>query len=184
MGIKDENICKIIKFYAKYELYFEVVKGENGKGMIVDKIVDNKLSEYGISKGWKLSKLGKRNVIKSSFIMLKNQLMAQATTAKTKGYELTFIDGNKLSDLQPQNIVNKAVSAPIYGSTKQPMKSQNVIKKEPVPSIKKEPQQKVIKSENVSSDKKKINEVEPQKKETKPLQKNTKNDLLPSTKSD
>ena len=46
----------------------------------------------GIGLGWQLQKLGKRNVIKTSFIMLKNQLMAQASTAKKFGYELTFID--------------------------------------------------------------------------------------------
>merc|ERR1712228_1066716 len=67
--------------------------GANGKGMIVEEAIDAKFGEYGIGKGWKLSKLGRRNVIKSSFIMLKNQLMAQASTVKLKGYELTFIDG-------------------------------------------------------------------------------------------
>merc|ERR1712083_183102 len=113
---------KTIKFWAKYDLYFEFKKGANGKGMMIDGVIDSKFGEYGVSKGWKLSKLGKRNVLKSSFIMLKNQLMAQASTAKTKGYELTFIDGNKLSDVQPQKIVNKAISAPIYSSTKQPIK--------------------------------------------------------------
>merc|ERR1712154_737205 len=62
--------------------------------MVIDEILDEQCKAYGISKGWKLAKLGKRSVIKSSFIMLKNQLMAQSSTAKLKGYELTFIDEN------------------------------------------------------------------------------------------
>ena len=90
--VKEENGSKTIKFFANYELYFKFSKGPNGKGMIVEEAIDAKFGEYGIGKGWKLSKLGRRNVIKSSFIMLKNQLMAQASTAKVKGYELTFID--------------------------------------------------------------------------------------------
>merc|ERR1712228_1006043 len=90
--VKEENGSKTIKFFANYELYFKFSKGANGKGMIVEEAIDAKFGEYGIGKGWKLSKLGRRNVIKSSFIMLKNQLMAQASTAKLKGYELTFID--------------------------------------------------------------------------------------------
>ena len=48
----------------------------------------------GIGLGWQLQKLGKRNVKKTGFVKLKNELMAQASTGKKSGYELTFIDSS------------------------------------------------------------------------------------------
>eukprot|EP01084_Bolivina_argentea_P028602 53139_1 len=92
--VKEDIGLKVVRLFSSYDKYFNGIKGENGKSLIIDTIKDENFKNLNISKGWKLSKLGKRNVLKTSFIMLKNQLTAQASTAKKFGYELTFIDTN------------------------------------------------------------------------------------------
>ena len=83
---------KVVRLFDSYDKYFFGAKGDDGKGLIIDDYIDDDFEDLGIGLGWQLQKLGKRNVMKTSFIMLKNQLMAQASTAKKFGYELTFID--------------------------------------------------------------------------------------------
>eukprot|EP01084_Bolivina_argentea_P103388 185194_1 len=91
---KDDKGVKVVRLYDTYDKYIEVKKGENGKGMIVTACIDSNFKALGIGIGWQLSKLGKKNVMKKSFIMLRNQLLAQASTAHYTGYEVTFSDLN------------------------------------------------------------------------------------------
>eukprot|EP00485_Elphidium_margaritaceum_P010770 CAMPEP_0202687948 /NCGR_PEP_ID=MMETSP1385-20130828/3495_1 /ASSEMBLY_ACC=CAM_ASM_000861 /TAXON_ID=933848 /ORGANISM="Elphidium margaritaceum" /LENGTH=854 /DNA_ID=CAMNT_0049342813 /DNA_START=110 /DNA_END=2674 /DNA_ORIENTATION=- len=102
--VKEELGSKVVRLFDVYEKYFTAGKGKDGKGLVIESVVDEGFTEHGVGVGWQLQKLGKRNVSKTSFIMLRNQLMAQASTAKKFGYELTFIDTeSKKSSSQPSS---------------------------------------------------------------------------------
>eukprot|EP01084_Bolivina_argentea_P094008 169022_1 len=90
--VKDEKVLKIVKLFDAFDKYFDAIKGDNGKGIIVNGYINDTFKDLGIGIGWKLSKLGGRSVSKTSFVMLKTQLIAKSRTAKQAGYELTFIN--------------------------------------------------------------------------------------------
>eukprot|EP01083_Nonionella_stella_P031684 86744_1 len=89
--VQKEKGIRVLRLFATFDKYIETKAGEKGKGMVVSGYIDYYIQELGVNIGWKLSKLGKKNVNKTSFIMLRNQLLAQSCIAKD-GYELTFSD--------------------------------------------------------------------------------------------
>eukprot|EP00484_Ammonia_sp_Unknown_P004332 CAMPEP_0197077412 /NCGR_PEP_ID=MMETSP1384-20130603/212607_1 /TAXON_ID=29189 /ORGANISM="Ammonia sp." /LENGTH=1280 /DNA_ID=CAMNT_0042516279 /DNA_START=629 /DNA_END=4471 /DNA_ORIENTATION=+ len=164
--VKEELGLKVVRLFDAYDKYFVGVKGDDGKGVVVEGFVDDDFEDYGIGIGWKLQKLGKRNVIKTSFLMLKNQLTAQASTAKKAGYELTFIDesvtnsasqpnspaqsaSNSNTDNIPMTAPLNPVSAPMEIATAIDIsvsaKSDDQKDKDPAPAVaeKKEPKPKL-----------------------------------------
>merc|ERR1712003_417204 len=151
--IKEDLGLKVVRLFASYDKYFEAIKGDDGKGLVVDGYIDDDFEDFGIGLGWKLSKLGKRNVVKTSFIMLRNQLMAQASTAKKFGYELTFID-----DTIKQNSSSSPNSPNIKYSEKTNIPQTAPLGPVTAPNMNKDTKNKDTKNENMSN-KEAVNEA-------------------------
>ena len=46
--IKEDLGYKVVKLYDTYDKYFEASKGDGGKGLIVNKYVDNNFEDLGM----------------------------------------------------------------------------------------------------------------------------------------
>jgi len=90
---------KKIKFWQEFDKSFTVEGDESNKGIQVATVTDNEfgaaLAKHGVEAGWRVTKVGNKELPYKSFAILKNQLLDTGVKAveNKKAYILMF-DGN------------------------------------------------------------------------------------------
>ena len=91
--IEDGDNCKTLRLYHNMDKYIKSAAEKGPKGYKIvefNKMFGNDLKELGVDIGWKLTKLGPKDVSKAFYQMTKTNLGVEFRNANNKGYEVTF----------------------------------------------------------------------------------------------
>jgi len=91
--IEDGGNNKVIRLYHNIDKYIKSAAEKGPKGYKIveyNKMFGNDLKELGVEIGWKLTKLGKKDVSKAFYQMTKTNLGVEFRNCQNKGYEVTF----------------------------------------------------------------------------------------------
>ena len=91
--IQDGENTKVIRLYHNIDKFVKSAADKGPKGYKIveyNKMFGNDLKELGVEIGWKLTKLGKKDVSKAFYQMTKTNLGVEFRNCQNKGYEVTF----------------------------------------------------------------------------------------------
>ena len=103
--IKQSNGIRAVKLYFELNEYIVSEKGKKGKGLMIKDIKNNdcgiNMKKCGINIGWELIKMDKKDVTKTGFMILNNQLQNACSLGGKHGYILTFKGTESISMNKP-----------------------------------------------------------------------------------
>eukprot|EP01083_Nonionella_stella_P263290 894535_1 len=91
--INDENDIKTIRLFHNIDKYIKSSSEKGPKGYLIsafNKKFGDDLKECGVDIGWKLVKLGPKDVTKAFYQMTKTNVDVEFKNSKNKGYQVTF----------------------------------------------------------------------------------------------